>query len=138
MFDSEGSVALQYGKKGQVISGNIQIANSDEKLIDLCCYFLDKLNIDYYISIAKRKTKDIIIIYIKPNSYNDFKNLIGTSINRKLSRMEILCNIKRRKQLTNEEKLKIKELYKTGHNINKISKIINRSRTAIRNAIKDI
>ena len=136
MFDSEGSVVLQYGKKRQIRSGRIQITNTDRELIDLVCYFLDKLNINYYIIITKRKIKNVFVIFIRPNNYNDFMNSIGTSIKRKLDRMKILCNIKRKTQLSNQESLEIIKLYNEGNNINQISKKLGRAGDTVKRCLQ--
>jgi len=138
IFDSEGCVYLDCRKNRKPQSTTITISNTDIKLINLCCNFLDILCIEYNIKSRKRNNnlKDMYDISIKPYNFNDFKDKIGTSIKRKYDKMCIACNMNRKNRLTNDEKNKIIKLYNGGCNINQISEKLDRNRSTVRSYLQ--
>ncbi len=139
MFDSEGCVEIIYSKRRNPKSAFIHISNTNEKLIDLCCKFLESLDIQYRLELKKRKNdnkKDVWKIFIKPHSFNDFREKIGTSIKRKYDKMYIACSMKRVNYLTDKERTEIIKLYNEGYNINQIRKKIGRDFNTVKRCLQ--
>jgi intein-encoded DNA endonuclease-like protein len=87
-YDSEGSVTIN--KKGNYTYKYVSLSNTDKKLIDICCYYLDKLGINYSIYCEKNskyRSGFLWRVYIKSNSLETFKKLINFRIERKAKKL---------------------------------------------------
>jgi intein-encoded DNA endonuclease-like protein len=100
MFDSEGSVKVEY-KDNKPIRRSIRISNTNVNLIKLCCDFLTEVGIKWSIHKQSYRKKQCYDIYIKAESFEYFKSIIGSSIKRKMDRLNEGCKIKHNKHKFN-------------------------------------